>query len=70
LKDKKLLIEATKPFLILENSLSVDKDEIGPVERENIGLPQGQNMAIDPSCLSVLTFLIDVRTFFTANPEG
>jgi len=38
LKDKILLIEASKPFLILETSLSSAEGKTGPIEPENIRL--------------------------------
>jgi len=63
LEDKKLFIQAKKPFFILENSMSGDKHEIEPVERENISLPQERNVKTDSPLLSVLGDLEDVRTY-------
>jgi DNA invertase Pin-like site-specific DNA recombinase len=40
LKDKKLRIEATKPFFLLKTSLTSDKPETDAIEPENAGLPQ------------------------------
>lgn len=42
LKDKILRIEARKPFLILEKSLSADEAEKEPIEPENIVVPTGR----------------------------
>ena len=42
LRDKKLLIEAKKPFLILEKSLSASELEKVPIEPEMDEMPQGQ----------------------------
>ncbi len=45
LKDKKLCIEAKKPFLILEKSLSLDEPENEPIEPENTAVSQRQKEA-------------------------
>jgi site-specific DNA recombinase len=42
LKDKKLFIEAKKPFLIMEKSLPGCVHQIEPFEPEKTGLPQGR----------------------------
>src|SRR5262249_4726867 len=43
LKDKKLLIEARKPFVVLEESLSTNKGEIVPIEPDSISLAYESN---------------------------
>jgi hypothetical protein len=63
LKDKKLCIEAKKPFFILEHSLSSDEHENAKIEPETIRLQQGQKEAIASSCPRVLADLEDVRTY-------
>lgn len=45
LKDKKLNIEAKKPFLLLENSQSTDEAGNEPIEPDNCGSTQGPNEA-------------------------
>jgi len=42
LKDKTLWIEARKPFFILEDTLSVEKSIISPIEPQKIKAPHGQ----------------------------
>ena len=52
LKDKKLLIEATKPFFLLEKTLAGDEDEIEPIEPEITRLaqgPKGTNASSSPT---------------------
>ena len=44
LKDKKLIIEARKPFFILGNALSIEKPVIGPIEPEKTQPAQGWNI--------------------------
>jgi site-specific DNA recombinase len=44
LKDKKLLIEARKPFFILRNTLSPEKPIISPIEPEKTKVTQWQNI--------------------------
>ena len=63
LKDKKLLFEARKPFLILENVIYPEKPIISPIEPENIVVTQRQKV---PSILMrpcLLGDLDDVRTY-------
>src|ERR1035437_3447524 len=62
LKDKKLCIEARKPFFILENSLSSNERENSTLEPETIRSPKRQKEAIASSCPRVLADLEDVRT--------
>jgi hypothetical protein len=62
LKDKKLCIEAKKPFLILEKSLFGDGKENDPIEPENIGPPQRQKDAEASLCPSLRGDVDDVRT--------
>ena len=62
LKDKKLLFEAKKPFLILENTLFPEKSIISPIEPEKTVVTQGRNV---PSIFlrpCLLGDLDDVRT--------
>ena len=62
LKDKKLLIEAKKPFFILGNALSPEKPVIPPIEPENNKAAQGRKV---PSIFLrpyLLADLDDVRT--------
>jgi DNA invertase Pin-like site-specific DNA recombinase len=63
LKDKKLLFEAKKPFLILENTIYPEKLLISPIEPEKTIVTQGQNV---PSIFMrpyLLGDLDDVRTY-------
>jgi hypothetical protein len=63
LKDKKLNIEAKKPFFILEKSLSSDGDGNVHIEPETVGLPQGQREANASLRPTLLGDLDDVRTW-------
>jgi DNA invertase Pin-like site-specific DNA recombinase len=70
LKDKKLIIEASKPFFILEKSLSDDGHETEPIEPEKTCLPKGQkatNMSKSPRGRAQRD---DVRTLQHNNPIG
>jgi hypothetical protein len=63
LKDKILIIEASKPFQILETSLSRCEEENGPIEPENIRLTyrrKGANARLPPRRLADLE---EVRTY-------
>jgi DNA invertase Pin-like site-specific DNA recombinase len=63
LKDKKLLIEARKPFFILENMLSPEKPPIPPIEPETNEVAQGRKI---PSIFMrpyLLGDLDDVRAY-------
>jgi len=44
LKDKKLLIEAKKPFVIIEECLSPETPVVSPIEPEIMPMPQGRGM--------------------------
>ena len=62
LKDKKLLFEAKKPFLILENTIYPEKLLVSPIEPEKTVVTQRQNV---PSIFMrpyLLGGLDDVRT--------
>lgn len=50
LKDKKLCIEARKPFFILEKSLSADERENEPIEPEYTSLPERQKEPCGSRC--------------------
>jgi len=63
LEDKKLCIEAKKPFLILETSLSAEERPNRTIEPENISLPPGQKEANASPCPNLLGGLDDVRTY-------
>lgn len=69
LQDRKLRIEATKPFFLLENSFSCCDDEIGPLEPENTGLNKGSTAHILPGFSSKLGDLNNVRTLQHRNRE-
>jgi hypothetical protein len=62
LKDKILSIEAKKPFLILENSLSGNECANQPVEPKNIVVPQRRNGTNVTQLPRVLAHLEDDRT--------
>jgi DNA invertase Pin-like site-specific DNA recombinase len=63
LKDKKLCIEAKKPFFLLETSLNSDGHQNGPIEPENVGLPPGQKEANASHRPRLLGDVDDVRTW-------
>ena len=63
LKDKMLCIETTKPFFILENSLSSDEHQNATVEPEDVGLPQGQQKANASPRPRLLGDLDEARTW-------
>jgi hypothetical protein len=44
LKDKKLFIEAKKPFFILEKTLSPEKSILSPIEPEKTKMAQGRRI--------------------------
>src|ERR1035437_8389427 len=60
--DKKLLIEARKPFFILGNTLSPEKPIISPIEPENIKAPQGRKTPSIFMCPQLRGERTDVRT--------
>jgi site-specific DNA recombinase len=62
LKDKKLCIEAKKPFFILETSMTAGRRSNGTIERENMPAPQGRKEANASPCPNLLGGLDDVRT--------
>ena len=63
LKDKKLLIEARKPFFILENTLSPKNPLILPIEPEKTEAAQRQNAPSSFSCPYLRGERDDVRTY-------
>jgi len=63
LKDKKLLFEAKKPFLILENTIYPEKLPISPIELKKTIVTQGQNVASIFMRPCLLGDLDDVRTY-------
>ena len=63
LKDKILLFEARKPFLILENVIYPEKSIISPIEPENIVVTQRQKMQTIFMRPYMLGDLDDVRTY-------
>ena len=63
LKDKKLLIEARKPFLILGNELVPDDPVFSPIEPKNTLIPQRQKIPSVFMSLQMRGGRDDVRTF-------
>jgi len=63
LKDKKLIIEAKKPFFIIQTSLADGASETGSIEPETTGVTQGHNTALCALCPKRLGDLDDVRTY-------
>jgi hypothetical protein len=63
LRDKKLIIEAEKPLVILEENLSGFQGENYPVEPQINGLNQSAIGYVDPVVLTGCTQREDVRTF-------
>ena len=62
LKDKRLCIEARKPFFTIGESISGDNPGNMPIEPENTGLPQGSIDAPKSHRPSVLARLDEART--------
>ena len=62
LKDKILMIEATKPFFLIESSLLLAGDEKGTIEPENSLKLQTQTEQTIPTCVSWCGQGHDVRT--------
>ena len=62
LKDKKLFIEARKPFFILGESIPVEINHNEPVEPDNTGLTHGRMSTFTPVCPNWRGQLDDVRT--------
>lgn len=69
LKDKKLSIEARKPFFLLEKSMSDETSETEPIEPENIVVPYTQKEACASLRPNVLAGLEDVRTLAHKNKK-
>ena len=63
LMDKKLSVEAKKPFRILGDSLSLPQPEIDPIEPKTNGLAQGLNPRINMLILQRRGLRDDVRTY-------
>lgn len=63
LKDKKLLFEAKKPFMILENAICPEKPIISPIEPENNVVAHGRNVPSIFMRPCLLGDLDDVRTY-------
>ena len=63
LKDKRLLFEAKKPFLIIENTIYPEKLVMSQIEPRNIEVTQGQKMYSVFMRPSLLGDLDDVRTY-------
>lgn len=63
LKDKKLFIEAKKPFFLLENSLCGENAQNECFEPENVGLLQGRKWEEGHGCPRGLGGQQEVRTF-------
>ena len=62
MKDKRINIEAKKPFLILENSLSGSELKNERIEPEKQGVAEGRNEETESRILGVLAGLEDKRT--------
>ena len=63
LKDKILIIEARKPFFLLETSLSHPAGQNEPFEPEIIGLPQGRKGLFSLACPTLCGDWDDVRAY-------
>jgi len=70
LKDKKLCIEATKPFVILEKSLLGSVIPAGELEPEKIGFAERQKEPFGSLCPTRLHTLNEIRTLFRENPDA
>jgi hypothetical protein len=62
LLDKKLLIEARKPFVWLGDFLAAEPEKIAPVAPENIVVAQRRKSPVEYQYLGLLRDLKDVRT--------
>jgi site-specific DNA recombinase len=67
LKDRTLLIEAKKPFFILETSLPACTSQSTALEPENVQAPQRQEEAPASACPRLLADLDIVRTLYHRN---
>lgn len=63
LKDKKLFIQAEKPFFIIKDGLTSMSIEISTLEHENIGSTKGKEVAFAASNPSWLAWQDSFRTF-------
>jgi site-specific DNA recombinase len=63
LMDRKLSIQAKKPLLLLEMSLSPERERTDRFEPDKTGLPQGRNDQLTPMCPQGRGLGDDVRTF-------
>ena len=63
LTDKKLTIEAKKPFFIIETSLADGAFETESIKPQTSGMTQGHNMSFGAACPNRLGDLADVRTY-------
>ena len=63
LRDKRLIIEAKKPFFIIETSLADGTSETESIEPETTGTTQGQKASLGALCPRGLGDLNDVRTW-------
>lgn len=73
LSGKKLLIEATKPFVILEDGLRSFAGAGGPFEPPQSGFNEGQNNELSATTSQWWAQVDDVRTFFLNDlryPQG
>lgn len=69
LMDKKLMIHAEKPFLILEEGLAALPGDFDPLEPHKDGFNKRKTGALTPINLLVCALAKDVRTFFMTSPE-
>ncbi len=63
LRGKILIVEARKPFFLLETALVPAIDQKVPIEPENIRRPQGSNDSFGPACPTLCGEQDDVRAF-------
>ena len=64
LTSKKLIIEAAKPFVLLEEGLASLNERFGPLEPPNSGFDKGENEDSKAMISEWCTVVDDVRTFF------
>ncbi len=65
LKDKKLTIHAEKPFVLLENSLPVVREEIERIEPGNMRVNKRESASVRHDVQLLWSLVKDVRTYFT-----